>query len=622
MAPYLTRWFGNPSSHHEVGEAAASALDDARARVAAVLGMRAGDIVFTSGGTESNNTAIKGLMLGSGRKHLVTTAIEHESVLASADYLARLHGVEVTYAPVDATGTLTPETLAAALRDDTALVSVGYANNEVGTVQDAAALAAVAKDRGVPLHLDAVQAAGWLPLAELGADALTVAGHKIGAPKGTGILAVRGRLPLEPLLHGGGQERGRRSGTPDVAGAVAIATALSLAEAERAADAARVAALRDAFIVHVLHGLPGARLTGHPTRRLPGTASFVFPGVNGETVLLELERRGIVSSSGSACAAGSDEASHVLLALGLSADDARTAVRFTFPHGLTQSLDTVASAVVEAVTTAQSLDTWRAVLVDDASADATRRLFADAAASDPRFRLVEHREPRGLGAARNSGLDLVDTEFTAFLDADDRLRPDALARLSSTLEHTGSDFVVGAYVRLRPDADGPGYTPGDVQPWVAAATDPARRRTTLTEHPAASGNIVAWSKLSRTSFWHAHGLRFPEGRYYEDQVLAQRMYTLTTAFDVIPDVVVDWRERRDRSSITQRLSEIDVLTDYLEALGEGIAVLRAAGADAAVAERGRLIRTLDLPPLERIADTHPDLAYRIALEAFLETLPM
>jgi len=350
MTPYLTRYFGNPSSHHEVGEAAASALDDARRRVASVLGMRPGDVLFTSGGTESNNAAIKGIALGSGRRHLVTTAIEHESVLASADYLQRLHGIEVTHAPVDDTGTLTPDALATALRDDTALVSVGYANNEIGTVQDVAALAAVTHARGVPLHLDAVQAAGWLPLSGTGADAVTIAGHKIGAPKGTGILAVRGRLPFEPLLHGGGQERGRRSGTPDVAGAVGIAAALTLAEAERAGEAARVSALRDAFIARVLALVPGARLTGHSTHRLPGTASFVFPGTNGETVLLELERRGIVSSSGSACAAGSDEASHVLLAIGVGHDDARTAVRFTMPHGLTASLDDVADAVAAAVT--------------------------------------------------------------------------------------------------------------------------------------------------------------------------------------------------------------------------------------------------------------------------------
>ncbi|MFZ8756752.1 cysteine desulfurase family protein [Microbacterium sp. HMH0099] len=357
MAPYLTRWFGNPSSTHEVGEAAATALADARTRVAAVLGMRTRDVLFTSGGTESNNAAVKGIALGAlprGRRHVVTTAIEHESVLASADYLHRLHGFDVTHAPVDGDGVLTPAALAAALRDDTALVSVGYANNEVGTVQDVAALAAVAHERGVPVHVDAVQAAGWLPLADLGADALTIAGHKIGAPKGTGILAVRGRVPLEPLLHGGGQEGGRRSGTPDVAGAVALATALELAEGERVAEAERVSAIRDAFIARVCTLVPGARLTGHPTRRLPGTASFVFPGVNGETVLLELERRGVVSSSGSACAAGSDEASHVLLALGIAHDDARTAVRFTLPHGLRDDLRPVADAVAASVAAVQS----------------------------------------------------------------------------------------------------------------------------------------------------------------------------------------------------------------------------------------------------------------------------
>lgn len=283
----------------------------------------------------------------------------------------------------------------------------------------------------------------------------------------------------------------------------------------------------------------------------------------------------------------------------------------------------VADYVSEALDSlrAQTHPDWAAVLVDDASTDETARMFADAAAADARFRVVRHDTQRGLGAARNTGLALVDTPYIAFLDADDRMRPDALARLTATLDRTGSDFVIGAYVRLRPDAEGPGYTAGDVQPWVAAATDPARERTTLAAHPAASGNIVAWSKVSRTAFWRRHDLRFPEGRYYEDQVLAQRMYTFATTFDAVPDVVVEWRQRRDGGSITQRLSEFEVLRDYLDALGEGIALLRAAGADAAVQERGALIRTLDLPPLLRIAETHPDPAYRIALEAFVETLP-
>ena len=356
MMPYLTRWFGNPSSHHTVGEAAAGALEEARSRVARVLGMRAGDVIFTSGGTEANNLAVKGIGIGSwqasGRRHVVTTPIEHESVLESAKYLDRVHGFAVTRVPVDEFGRLDPDAVAGVLHTDTALVTFGYANNEVGTVQDVAAIASVARERGVPVHIDAVQAAGWLPLnvADLGVDAISLAGHKLGAPKGTGVLAVRGRVPLEPLLHGGGQERGRRSGTEDVAGAVGFATALELAEAERAESSARVTALRDRFIAQVLGSVPSARLTGDPMHRLPGTASFTFAGTSGEAVLLELERRGVVSSSGSACAAGSDEPSHVLLAMGIPAEVAQTAVRFTFPHTLGAPLDAVAEAVAASVT--------------------------------------------------------------------------------------------------------------------------------------------------------------------------------------------------------------------------------------------------------------------------------
>jgi cysteine desulfurase len=243
------------------------------------------------------------------------------------------------------------DALAQRLRDDTVLVSLGYANNEVGTVQDAAGLAAALRERRVPLHLDAVQAAGWLTLsaAELGYDAISLAGHKLGAPKGTGVLGIRGRIPLEPLLHGGGQERGRRSGTEDVAGAVGFATALELAEAERIDASARVGAIRDRFIARVLELVPSARLTGDPVHRLAGTASFTFAGTSGEAVLLELERRGVVSSSGSACAAGSDEPSHVLLAMGIGPELAQTAVRFTFPRWLNAPLDAVADAVEASV---------------------------------------------------------------------------------------------------------------------------------------------------------------------------------------------------------------------------------------------------------------------------------
>jgi cysteine desulfurase len=354
MRPYLAGVFGNPSSHHTVGEAAASALEDARRRVARVLGMRAGDVVFTSGGTEANNLAVKGIVLGSDRRHLVVSPIEHESILESADYLRRLHGVEVTSLEVDSAGRISADAVAAAIRPDTALVAIGHANNEIGTVQNVAAIRTLTQDAGVLLHVDAVQSAGWLPLDVLGADAVAVAGHKLGAPKGTGALAVRGRIPLEPLLHGGGQERGRRSGTEDVAGAVALVTALELADAERAALSAQVGADTQRFIADVLAAVPHALLTGDPVHRLPGTASFTFAGVSGEAVLLELERRGVVSSSGSACAAGSDEPSHVLLACGIPPEVAQTSVRFTFgrtplPDGAPAQLAALVAKAVRAV---------------------------------------------------------------------------------------------------------------------------------------------------------------------------------------------------------------------------------------------------------------------------------
>jgi len=359
MLPFLGERYGNPSSHHTVGEDAAAVLADARRRVATVLGMRPGDVIFTSGATEANNLAIKGVVLAGllrhGRPgHVVTSAVEHESILASVDYLERVHGTAVTRLPVDADGLVSPEVLADALRDDTALVSLGYANNEIGTVQDAAGLAAVTANAHVPFHLDAVQAAGWLPLAGTGADALSIAGHKIGAPQGIGALAIRGRIPLEPLLHGGGQERDRRSGTQNVAGAVGLAVALELAERERGTSSERVSALRQAVTERVLALVPEARLTGHPSRRLPGTASFTFAGVSGEAVLLELERRGVVSSSGSACAAGSDEPSHVLLALGVAPEVAQASVRFSFGHRAEIDPGPLADAIAASIAAVRS----------------------------------------------------------------------------------------------------------------------------------------------------------------------------------------------------------------------------------------------------------------------------
>ncbi len=267
----------------------------------------------------------------------------------------------------------------------------------------------------------------------------------------------------------------------------------------------------------------------------------------------------------------------------------------------------------------QTRGDWAAVLVDDASTDATGRLFDDAAARDERFRVVHHSSRRGLGAARNTGLDAVDTPYLGFLDADDILMARALEGLLGTLEETGSDFVVGAYVRLKPDAAG-AYSPGVVQPWVAAATAPAQRGTTIEAHPEASGNIVAWSKVARTDFWRRAGLRFPEGKLYEDQIVAARMYAQSRRFDTIPDVIVHWRERADGSSITQGKGTVPVLHDYLEAMTGGIAVFEASGHRSAVRARVRLIQDMDLPPLVEIARTHPDDAYRRALGAFARDL--
>lgn len=355
--PYLTGEFGNPSSQHTLGERAAAGLTAARRQVAGALGCRATEVAFTSGGTEGANLAIKGLALASPRgRHLVTAAIEHEAVLESVDYLRRLHGFEVSFVEVTEAGVVTPEALAAVLREESTLVSVALANNEIGTVQDVAALTEVAHSVGALLHTDAVQAAGWLPLDArgLGVDALSVSGHKVGAGKGIGAVFLRGRLPVEPVLHGGGQERARRSGTENMAGAVALGAALTLVEAEREAAAERCAGARDGFIARVRELVPTAVLTGaQPAaadagaqpggagagpgeagagdhHRLPNHASFCFPGVSGEAVLLELERRGVISSSGSACAAGSDEPSHVLVACGIEPEVAQTSVRFTF----------------------------------------------------------------------------------------------------------------------------------------------------------------------------------------------------------------------------------------------------------------------------------------------------
>jgi len=367
MWPHLTTGFGNPSSAHSAGEAAARALEAARETAAGVLGCRPGEIIFTSGGTEADNLAVKGLALAGmdrlalerpaherpgAAPHVVSTAVEHPAVLESLNYLRRRHGFSVTLLPVDGTGMVDPEQAAAVLTPKTVLCSVMYANNEVGTVQPVGEIAGRCRAAGVPVHTDAVQAGGWLDLnvTALGVDALSLSGHKLGTPKGIGLLYLRGAPAVEPVMHGGGQERGRRSGTENVAGAVGLAAALVLAAAERDDAVRHAEALRNRMVEAVLRDIPGALLTGHRTRRLPGHASFCFPGASGEAVLLELERAGVLCSSGSACAAGSDEPSAVLTAMGLDREVAQTAVRFTFTAALTEGeVDRAARAAGEAV---------------------------------------------------------------------------------------------------------------------------------------------------------------------------------------------------------------------------------------------------------------------------------
>jgi len=338
MLPFFAEEYGNPSSLYGLARHAHQALEDARRSVADVLSCHPSDVIFTGGGTESDNLAIKGVawaLRGNGN-HVVTSSVEHHAVGHTCEWL-RQFGFEVTYVPVDRNGLVDPDTVGRAITDRTVLVTVMYANNEVGTLQPIREIAALARARGIPVHTDAVQAAGALPLDVdlLGVDLLSISGHKFYGPKGSGALYVRRGTPMHPLVHGGSQESSRRAGTENVPGIVGLATALRLAEAEREEEAERVARLRDRLIDGVLSRIPKARLNGHPTRRLPNNANFCFEGVEGEAIVLHLDHRGIAASSGSACTTGSEEPSHVLLAMGISADIARGSLRLTLGRSTT-----------------------------------------------------------------------------------------------------------------------------------------------------------------------------------------------------------------------------------------------------------------------------------------------
>jgi len=354
---------GNASSLHASGRAARRVAEQSRERLAEALGARPSEVLFTGGGTESDNLAVKGLFWArrdadSRRRRIVVSPAEHHAVLDSVEWLTKHDGADVTWLPVEPTGRVTPEALHAALGtgEDVALVSVMWANNEIGTVSDLAALAEVAHDAGVPLHTDAVQAVGQVPVdfAASGVDALTMTGHKLGGPMGAGVLLLRREAECTPLLHGGGQERDVRSGTLDVAAIVGLQVATTLAVAEREDRAARLAALRDRLVSGVVAQVPDAQLNGPPLDdvvaggpgRLPGNAHLSFPGAEGDALLMLLDARGVECSTGSACSAGVARPSHVLLATGADPDRARSSLRFSLGH---TSTDADVDAVLDVI---------------------------------------------------------------------------------------------------------------------------------------------------------------------------------------------------------------------------------------------------------------------------------
>jgi cysteine desulfurase len=359
MAEQLAR-VGNANSLHASGRAARRVVEESRETLAAAIGARPSHIVFTSGGTEADNLAVKGLYWArrdGGRRRVLTTSVEHHAVLDSVRWLEEAKGAEAVWLAVDAQGALRPEVLHAAIcqrPDQVALASVMWANNEVGTIQPISELAAAAHEYGIPFHTDAVQAAAQLPIdfAASGVDALTVTGHKLGGPVGVGALILARGVEPTPVLHGGGQERDIRSGTLDTPAIRAFAVAAETCAKQRAEEAERLTALRDQLVHQVLAAVPDAVLNGPPLGpdRLPGNAHFSFPGCEGDALLMLLDANGIACSTGSACTAGVAEPSHVLLAMGADDSRARGSIRFSLGHTTTkQDIDALALVIGEVV---------------------------------------------------------------------------------------------------------------------------------------------------------------------------------------------------------------------------------------------------------------------------------
>ncbi|MBV8086507.1 MAG: cysteine desulfurase NifS [Chloroflexi bacterium] len=353
MLPYFTEKFGNPSSIYSIARESRRGMEGARETVAEILNCQPREVVFTACGSESDNAAIKGVAEANQDrgKHIITTAIEHEAVLETCKYLEK-RGFRVTYLPVDEYGVVDLIALEQAITDETILVSVMMANNEVGTIQPLARIAEIIKGRSIYFHTDAVQAGGTLDLdvEKLGVDLLSLSGHKFYAPKGVGVLYVRSGTKLMPQMLGGGQEKNRRAGTENVGYIVGLATALQLAYDERAEVQPRIQRLRDKLRDGILSSIEDVIPTGHPTERLPNNASFCFKGVEGEQILLSLDLNGVGASTGSACTTASSEPSHVLTAMGISASVAHGAIRMTLGKGNTQAdIDTVLSLIPDIV---------------------------------------------------------------------------------------------------------------------------------------------------------------------------------------------------------------------------------------------------------------------------------
>jgi cysteine desulfurase len=338
MTPYLTGEYGNASSIHAYGQNARGAVEQARLQVARLVGARDTEIMFTSGGTESDNYAILGAVAAApGRtKHVITSAIEHVAALDPCRALAK-QGIELTILPVDRNGLMNPEDVRGALRPETALITIMLANNEIGTIEPIADIGRIAKEKGVVFHTDAVQAAGKIPIGveKLGVDLLSISAHKFCGPKGVGALYVRKGMRLEPLLYGGHSERDRRPGTEDVAAIAGMGKAADLALAEMAGESERIGALRDRLERELLERVPHAWVNGAGAPRVPNTANLTFPFIEGESMVIALDLKGIACSTGAACSSGALEPSHVLLALGLAPEDARATLRLSLGHQTT-----------------------------------------------------------------------------------------------------------------------------------------------------------------------------------------------------------------------------------------------------------------------------------------------